>query len=388
MKIMHVIHKLDIGGAQTLVKNYMLNFDNKKNDAVLLCLNHEDSSPYEKELSNRGIRVIYAQDYSLFKRRKNGIAKIINRYYRYIIVKRIINEQSPDIIHTHLAVNRFIKFAKPKRGTKLFYTVHTEPRAIWQANKKNGRVELRAARWLVDNYNMKFFVLHEKMKKKIDEMFGVDDSIILNNGIDVVKIKNPKSSTQMREEFGIPKDAFIMGHIGRFLRVKNQTFLVDVFIEVAKKNGKAFLLMIGDGPEKKMIVDKLNNARLNDRYLILANRDDVPSLLNMMDVFIFPSLYEGIPLSLIEAQIAKKPCFVSDGVNEHAIMSNLATRIPLEQGALTWSQVILSYRTPKKIIVDEDSWDIKKETKRLEQIYLDVLFDGKKSYNCKCKEKK
>ena len=75
MKIMHVIHKLDIGGAQTLVKNYMLNFDNKKNDAVLLCLNHEDSSPYEKELSNRGIRVIYAQDYSLFKRRKNGIAK-------------------------------------------------------------------------------------------------------------------------------------------------------------------------------------------------------------------------------------------------------------------------------------------------------------------------
>lgn len=387
MKIMHVIHEMNIGGAQTLVKNYMLNFDNKNNDVVLLCFNHEDDSPYEKELLNNGVKVIYAQDYSIIKRKKNAFTKLINHYYRYILVKRIIKKQSPDIIHMHLAVNRFIRFAKPKPGTKLFYTVHSEPKAIWRAGNRKSRAEFQATKWLIDNYGMRLIVLHKKMKEEVDEMFDIQNSIILNNGIDVDKIKSPKDSGLMRNELGIPKDAFVIGHVGRFLQVKNHEFLADVFIKIAKKNDRAFLMMVGDGPDKGKIVSKLNNARMKNRYLILKNRNDVPDLLNTMNIFVFPSLYEGIPLSLIEAQIARKPCFVSDGVNEYAIISNIVTKIALEKGASAWSDTISSYKAPNKIIVDEDDWDIRKGTKKLELIYLDSLSNKKMDYNYIYKEK-
>ena len=134
-------------------------------------------------------------------------------------------------------------------------------------------------------------------------------------------------------------------------------------------------------------MNKLNEAKMKNRYLILNNRNDVPDLLNAMDVFIFPSLYEGIPLSLIEAQIARKPCFISDGVNEHAIISNIVTRIALEQGASLWGDKILSYKAPNKIVVDEDDWDIRKETKKLEQIYLSALINKIMDYNNTYKEK-
>ncbi|MBQ9484701.1 glycosyltransferase [Candidatus Saccharibacteria bacterium] len=386
MKIMHVIHELNIGGAQTLVKNYMLNFDDKNNEVVLLCFNHENDSLYEKELSDKGVRVIYVQDSLLFKQKNNILTKALNRYYRYMVIKRIIDEQSPDIIHMHLAVNRFIKFARPKRDTKLFYTVHSEPKAIWQTNKKNGKTEFQATKWLANNYDMKFIVLHGKMKEEVDKLFNTNNSLILNNGIDVTSIKKSKSLNQIRMELGIPKQAFVLGHIGRFLKVKNHEFLADIFIEIAEKNNKAFLLMVGDGPEKELTVNKLNNAKLKGRYLILANREDVPDLLSAMDVFVFPSLYEGIPLSLIEAQIARKPCFVSDMVNEHAIISNLVTKISLKQSASVWSQAVLSYKTPKKKIVNEDDWDIKKETKKLEQVYLDALLNRDNRYNSNYKE--
>ena len=207
-------------------------------------------------------------------------------------------------------------------------------------------------------------------------MFGVDNSIILNNGIDVDSVKNTNDAELIRKGIGVPNDAFVLGHVGRFLRVKNHDFIVDVFLDVAKKNNKAFLLLIGDGPDKSKIVGKLNDAGMSGRYLILNNRSDVPDLLNIMDVFIFPSLYEGIPLSLIEAQIAKKPCFVSDRVNKHAEISNLVTRLPLEQGAEKWSDIIVSYKKPKIIEVNEDDWNIKNETRKLEQIYLGVLAEN------------
>ena len=152
--------------------------------------------------------------------------------------------------------------------------------------------------------------------------------------------------------------------------------MVDIFREVSKKNSDAFLLMIGDGSDKDEIMKKLDNSGLKKKYLILSNRDDVPDLLNAMDVFVFPSLYEGLPLSLIEAQIAKKPCFISDRIDDYAIISNLVTRLPLENGTKKWADAIMNYKKPKKVIVDDENWDIKKITKQLEQLYLDALAEN------------
>ena len=173
----------------------------------------------------------------------------------------------------------------------------------------------------------------------------------------------------MRRELGIPKDAFVMGHVGRFSNEKNQSFLVDILENIIKEKENSFLLMVGDGPNKSTLIAKLQEKGLENRYLILSNRNDISDLLNLMDIFVFPSLYEGLPLSLIEAQIAKKPCFISDSINSQAIISNLVTGLSLGKGVGKWAKVILNYKRPTEIIVNDADWNIANITKQLEQIY-------------------
>lgn len=379
IKVLHFIYGLKTGGAETLVKNYLSNFDCKKFDMTLLCLEHTDESPYEKELKNSGIRMIFVEDYLLSNKKQLLSIKFFNRLYRYFILRKILATEHPDIIHTHLYTNHLVRSVFMKDWAIIFHTIHSDPKEIWR--KKEAGKDFLAAKWLVRNCDMRFIVLHERMRNEINKMFGVTNSIVLNNGVDIEKIKNAKNNKTTRKELGISDDAFVLGHIGRFSEVKNHEFLVDIFKEIRKKNSNAFLLMVGDGLDKDKIVKKLNSSGLEGRYLILSNRSDIPDLLRVMDVFVFPSLYEGLPLSLIEAQIARKPCFISDGVDESTTISNLVTRLPLEDGATKWADTILSYRKPKKVIVNEDEWDIKKNTKQLEQIYMDALAekqDGKK----------
>lgn len=371
-KVLHLIHGLNAGGAEMLVSNYFLFFNHDEIDYTLLCLEHREEFAYEGILKNAGVDIIYVEDYLPFRRSENIICRLINSMVKRIVVRKIIREKSPDIIHTHLRINSFLRFAEPKLGTVIFMTVHSDPNKVWGVDRKSKK-DYRAVRWAMKRYDTYFIALHEEMSRIVCRKFGTLNLIILNNGVDIEKIKHTRRNITIRKELGIPVDAFVLGHIGRFSIVKNQEFLVDILIEVRKKNKNAFLLMVGDGADKSKIKMKLDRNGMRGKYLILSNRSDVPDLLNTMNVFVFPSLYEGLPLSLIEAQVAKKPCFISDNVNESAIISNLITRLSLEQSPKEWSDAILSYKKPKRVIVNENDWDIKKVTKRLEDIYLRAL---------------
>lgn len=368
MKVMHFIHGLSTGGAETLVKNYMLNFDESSVDIILLCLNHYENSPYEEILANAGIRIIYVSDYLHY-------GKIINKIFRYLLVRKFIRMESPDILHTHLFVNRYVKFAKPDSSTRIFYTVHNEPKILWFGSSKKRKKDFEATKWLLRHYNFRFIVLHEKMKKEVEDIFGVSKAVVLNNGIDVLKFKNTKGKSRLRAELGIPEAAFVIGHVGRFAQQKNHEFLVNVFKKI--KNPNKFLLMIGNGEDKTKIENILNRYNLNSKYLILSSRNDVPDLMSAMDVFVFPSKYEGLGIALIEAQEAKLPCFVSDAVPEYATISNLVTRLSLNEGAEKWAEVIGKYKKPENVVVDDENWDIKKITKQLEKIYEKALEEKK-----------
>ena len=381
IKIMHFIHGLNTGGAETLVKNYMLNFDQKKYDVVLLCLRHEKGSPYEEKLRKRGIRMVFVQDNLRFDNETIFYKKIMNYFCNYIIVKKTINLEKPDILHTHLPINGYIKFARPSKNTIIFHTVHSDPDKLWPKDNKRRMRDFRAVKWLIAHRNMKLIVLHEGMKNMVDKMFGISNSIVLNNGVDVDSIKSVVNRDVIREELNIAEEAFVIGHIGRFSKVKNQKFLVDILSSMERKRKNSFLLMVGDGPDKNKIMKELDERGLNGKYLILSNRQDVPDLFAAMDIFVFPSLYEGLPLSLIEAQVANKPCFISDKVNQKAVISNLVTSLSIDDNPKKWADTILDYKKPQKIIVNEEDWDIKRITKQLEQLYMDALMEknnGKK----------
>ena len=367
-KVVHFIHGLNTGGAETLVKDYALLLDKEKYDIQILCYEHSDS-PYEKLLRDSGINVIYVCDKMPFYGKKSIFAKIINRIMQYMLIRRSIRKLAPDILHTHLIVNRYVKFSRPHPKTRIIHTVHNEPKKLWFNGKKERTKDLQAAKWLVKHYQMQFVVLHEKMRSEVNALFDVTNTIVLNNGIHYSKFEKIRSREIVRQDLRIPENAFVMGHVGRFTLQKNHRFLVEIFSEVYKRKNNAYLLMIGDGVEKQKIVDQLSEFALQGKYQILSNRLDIPDLLNAMDVFVFPSLFEGLGIAVIEAQKMKLPCVVSDQVPDAAGISNLVRFEKLSSSSEEWAEQVCTF-SPKQVeYYNAEAWDMKNVILKLQDIY-------------------
>ena len=373
-KIIQFIHGLNMGGAETLVKEYALKLDKNKFDVTVLCLNHYANSPYEKLLKDNNINVIYVADYILLKDKDDPIIRKIKAFHRYLITRKILLQEDPDIIHFHLQTSKYVLYSGVPRDIKLIYTMHGDPLRY----KRMDKVDYYSLKLLTKVHNTKIICLHEEMQMQVNKLFKTNNTMVLNNGIDYDKFNHAKNKSVIRKELRIPQNAFVIGHIGRFNKVKNHDFIIRVFSKIHKKNKKAFLLLVGDGNEKKNIISKLKKEKLQESYLILSNRDDIPNLLNAMDCFVFPSLSEGLGISLIEAQKAKLPCIVSENIPNHAIISNLVKK-ELLINEEKWVSYLLEIKIPEIIqIVDED-WNINTIVKKLESIYLDNSKPEKKN---------
>ncbi len=365
IKVMHVIHGLNTGGAETLVKEYALRLDKTKFDVTILCFRHYLGSPYEKILKDNRIKVIYLEDYN----KEYGIkffSNICKRVTKILLIKKIIHIENPQILHFHLFTSKYIKFAHPNKETKLFYTLHGDFKRYLKIDAK----DFKSLKWLIKHYHTQIICLHEQMKEEINHYFNINNTVVLNNGIDFDKYNNIKDKNEVRKSLNIPIGAFVIGNVGRLSKVKNHAFLIKVFNKIYKINKMAFLLMVGDGEEKNEIIKMLHKNNLDNNYLILSNRVDIPDLLNAMDVFVFPSISEGLGISVLEAQKAKLPCIISEYIPNKAIISNLVTMLSLKDDPMVWANVILKSSKPQKIILNDESWNINKTIEELEKLYL------------------
>lgn len=365
-KILYLIHGMTMGGAETLVKEYCLNLDKSRYDVSILCF-YKYETPYETFLANAGIPITYIDDYS--NRKRNGKLKNLAALGRRIrFVKEYIQREHPDVIHSHLTLNSYVLLAKPDPGIKLVHTVHNEPKKLWNS-KMSRRIDLYAAKRLVKKYHMQFITLHESMRVEVNALFGVTDSVVLNNGIDFRRFEKaaPKEIVRVRE--GIPQDAFVVGHVGRFTPAKNHKMLIEIFEKIVQKRENSFLLMVGNGALKQEMEQMLKDRELEERSLILSNRTDIPDLLNAMDVFVFPSLYEGLGITLIEAQKMQLPCVISDTIPKDVIISNLMTALSLKEAPERWAEKIIQPRVEEVCYQRLEEWDMRFVVKKLQEIY-------------------
>lgn len=365
-KVLQLIHGFTMGGAETLVKEYCLKLNKEKYDVSVLSF-FKYHTPYESLLEEAGIKIIYIND---IQDRLNGskISNAMDVLKRYMFIRKYIQKEQPDILHTHLAVNSYVAFAKPKKRTKIFHTVHNEPQRLWRKSFSR-QLDFYAAKKLIKNYQMKFITLHDAMRKEVNELFEVDNSVVLNNGIDFSRFETALPKEQVRSREGIPADAYVIGHVGRFNQQKNHKFLADVFSEISKKNDKAFLLLVGNGSLQKGTEEQLKQLGLENKYKILSNRTDIPDLMNAMDKFVFPSKYEGLGIVLIEAQKIGLECVISDKVPDAAVVSNLVKKLPLELSAGKWAEAVLKSDVEEAEYFGIESWDMKQVVLELEEIY-------------------
>jgi glycosyltransferase involved in cell wall biosynthesis len=178
----------------------------------------------------------------------------------------------------------------------------------------------------------------------------------------------------------IPTNSFVVGHVGRIEEPKNHLFLVEIAAEIAKREPAMRLLLVGDGSLRLNVQRKAAQLGLTDRVIFAGSRSDVPRLiLGAMDVFVFPSLYEGLPLALLEAQAVNLPCIFSDFItNEVEVVKPLIQRMSLSQSASVWAEAVLTARDTMNAIAHSDAlalvanspFNIKNSVKALEDIYL------------------
>lgn len=211
-------------------------------------------------------------------------------------------------------------------------------------------------------------------------LFGKGKYIVLPNAIDIDKFKfNLLVRKQIREEFNIKEDEFVIGHVGKFVVAKNHEFLIKVFLVYHSIHPQSKLILVGDGEWRLKIEKWVAESGCADSIILAGLRSDIPALLQAFDVFVFPSIYEGLPLSVLEAQASGLPCVISSNIDREVSVGCDVVINNLSDGVLNWVDAIdnidyVKSRTERcnqnyKLITDAH-FNIKKEANNLLNIYL------------------
>ncbi|RSU06044.1 hypothetical protein CBF34_02730 [Vagococcus penaei] len=361
IRIVHVIGQLRTGGAETVAMNILryTSQDIFQNDFIVF---GDKIGNLENEALKRGSKVHHIP----FP--KDGYMRFVKN------IKKIITDNNYEIIHSHTLLNNgVVAYAARKTNIRLIIS-HSH-------STNNGK-----------ETNNFIYHLYEKTMKKLiirdsDLLIscGVDagkylynDSPfdVINNGIDFLLYKfDLFNRKKIRNELACEENCILIGHVGRMEVVKNQEFLIKICEQFDKKKIKVKFLLIGDGSLKDSIQKKISDNNLNAQFKLLGNRQDVGKFLSAMDVMVFPSLYEGVPLTLVEAQVNGLPCVVSDTISSEVDIFKNVNFISLSENIDIWIKKIVD---SKRIIVTQEmfecsGYDIMTEIKKMENIYLSKM---------------
>lgn len=210
-----------------------------------------------------------------------------------------------------------------------------------------------------------------------------DKLVVINNGINIEKFRPCSSKREMiKKNLGFGEDAFVLGHVGRFSTEKNHSFLIDIFSKIHERIPNSKLLLVGDGELANEIRAKVNELCIEDSVVFTGNVDNVQDYYQGMDVFLLPSIYEGLSFVTLEAQAAGIPCVISTGVPETAKIAQNVYRIDLANRQ-EWIDKIIGLRQEKRldnsVAIKQAGYDIKNTAKQIRSLYFQDVCNGEKN---------
>ncbi|MDN3439758.1 glycosyltransferase [Planococcus sp. APC 3900] len=365
IRILHVLGALDRGGAETMIMNLYRNIDRNliQFDFVVHTLEKGD---YEEEINSLG-GIVYR------------IAKYTGK--NHILYKKLWKDffvQHPEykIIHGHMrsTASIYLKIAKKLSRITISHSHSTSSGTGFSSFVKD--VLQFPIRYTADYFLACSQTAGEWLYGK--EITKRNNFFIVKNGIDTDNfLFDNDKRLRKRKELEIT-NKLVIGHIGRFVHAKNHSFLIEIFNELHYMEKESVLLLVGDGEDKQYIKKKVKNMNLQNKVLFIDPQSDISDYLFAMDTFVFPSIYEGLGIAVIEAQASNLPCVISDNIPLEACLSNDILRLSLELSAKEWARYILKSNTEISNKVSsnrlvKEKYDIKESTLFMSDFYCNII---------------
>lgn len=364
-RVLHVLMALDQGGIENMIMNLYRSID-RKSIQFDFALMEGRKSVFDEEVLEKGGRIFY------FSKKKK------NRFYSYYEnLTDIFSMYGPfSAVHSHCYFfSGFILMLAKAYGIKI-RIAHAHDTYKGQKYNIYRNVYEFITRKCISIFATKRFGCSEAACQYVfgKKSLKKDNVCVIKNAIDISKFKYSSEKREvMRRILGV-EERFVIGNVARMEDQKNPEFLLCLFKKVYEKDCSAVLLLVGDGTLREYIEGKILEYKLTGHVMLLGNRSDTADLLQAMDVFVFPSKYEGLGIAVIEAQAAALPCIISDAVPKEARIADSTTVLSLEDDLNLWIEKIMQCKQINRRIcnykaVAKSGYDIKEVADKMKVFY-------------------
>lgn len=368
IRILHVVGTMDLGGAETFIMNIYRNIDREKIQFDFLCHNRIEAK-YTEEIKALGGRMYMVE----------GITHVGFLKYQHNLYNFFKTHPEYQIVHSHQNdLSGIILKQAAKAGVKVRIThSHTE----YHYKKLENKLIFGIFKYYVNKYTTSAFACARPAGEMLYSGKLLKKFNVIYNGIDTEKFAfNEENRVRIRNQFDLG-DGPVICHVGRFAKVKNHSFILDVFSEFLQIRNNAKLLLIGEGELLKQMKEKALSLGIENQVLFLGSRTDVNALMSASDIFLFPSIHEGLPVSVVEAQCSGLQVLTSDSISEDTVITDLMNKMSLLNSGEKWVQKLnelydKSFKTDRKKYFDvvcKAGFDAKGIADWLVNVYLEKL---------------
>lgn len=358
IKVCHIVCGLKSGGVEAMIYNYCSNIGNDLYEWYLL---------YQHEPAEKNIDELEKIGFSL----KRIPSKVKHPIKNYKATYDFLKKNKIDVVHCHMTLMNFIPLIAAKKLKIKIRICHSHNSDTRKKNIVIKLVEKILKQICIKNAT--HLVACGKDAGKY--MFGKNKFDILYNAMNLEKYQFDQNvRKEIRKKYNIGDNKYVIGHIGRFTKQKNQSFIIDLFKQICQEDENCVLFLVGDGEQKEYIIKKIKEYDLQEKVILPGVVNNSNQMYSAFDIFILPSLWEGLPVVSIEAQASGLPIILSDNIDKKAIIDFERCKM-LRLNIKEWKDSILEQKIKcinRKVNFDlfvKKNLDIKTEIDKLKKIY-------------------
>ena len=360
IKVLEVEITKNMGGVESLLCNITKKIDKTRFQIDFISSGNAD---YQKELLNMGSHIYLMPSISEVIRYKKQFDKVLDNGYDIVHFNKNSLANSLPIFwaHSHRTHPKIIIHSHntaPTHNSRLLYLLNDINKHI-DSNKADYKIACSS--------------------EARDWMFTKKSEVeIINNGINLKKFAfSVKKRNEIRKQLHVNPETLLIGNVGRFNKQKNHTEIVKIFNEILKIKPDAKLLLIGKGEEEKLIHQMIADRNISDSVIFVQFTSEVDKYLSAMDVFLMPSLYEGLPIAAVEAQAAGLDVFISDTISKETMLTSCIHQFSLKDSPQKIASLVLNrlnsnaeLREEQAKAVKNKGFDLEDTISRIQEIYM------------------